>query len=134
MKNTTTTIHFQIDLARGSKATTDLDIAQLGVGSDAHVALVGDLDEAGGKLARQQLAQAVKSGKVNLTIDLDSVGALESGGLAALIATLRLARDRGGNVQVQASQPHIRRVMELTGLSRVFRLTTADLTVSAAAA
>ena len=134
MKNSNQTIHFKIDLAHGSKTAADVDIAQFGVGADAHVALVGDLDEAGGKLARQQLARAVKSGKVNLTIDLDSVGALESGGLAALIATLRLARDRGGNVQVQASQPHIRRVMELTGLSRVFRLTTADLTASAPAA
>jgi anti-sigma B factor antagonist len=92
-------------------------------GADALVSLVGDLDEAGGKAARRQLARAVASGKVNLTIDLDRVDTLNSGGLAALIATLRLARDRGGDVRVQSSQPHIRRIMELTGLSRVFRLT-----------
>jgi anti-sigma B factor antagonist len=102
--------------------------------TDACVALVGDLDDAGGKLARRQLASAVKSGKINLLIDLDGVGALNSGGLAALIAILRLARDRGGDVRVQASQPHIRRVMELTGLSRVFRLSTGRLTASAPAA
>lgn len=99
-----------------------IDLTQLENDTEARVALIGDLDDSGGKVARRQLARAVESGKVNLTIDLDGVGALNSGGLAALIATLRMARNRGGDVRVQASQPHIRRVMELTGLSRVFRV------------
>jgi len=111
-----------------------IEVTPLGKETDARVALVGDLDDAGGKLARRQLAREVDSGKVNLTIDLDRVGALDSSGLAALIATLRRARDRGGDVQVQASQPHIRRVMELTGLSRVFRLSTDGLVANAPAA
>ena len=99
-----------------------IDLTQLENDTEARVALIGDLDDSGGKVARRQLARAVQSGKVNLTIDLDGVGALNSGGLAALIATLRMARNRGGDVRVKASQPHIRRVMELTGLSRVFRV------------
>jgi anti-sigma B factor antagonist len=103
-------------------------------GTDARVTLVGDLDDAGGKVARSQLAREVDAGNVNLTIDLDRVGALDSGGLAALIATLRRARDRGGDVRVHASQPHIRRVMELTGLSRVFHLQSEDAAASATAA
>jgi anti-anti-sigma factor len=112
----------------------EVEVTELEDRTDARVTLVGDLDEAGGKLARRQLARTVQSGKVNLMIDLDSVGSLDSSGLAALIATLRLARNRGGDVRVQASQPHIRRVMELTGLSRVFRLSPSPLTASAAAA
>jgi anti-sigma B factor antagonist len=103
-------------------------------GTKARVSLIGDLDDAGGKIARRQLARAVASGKVNLTIDLDRVDALNSGGLAALIATLRLARNRGGDVRVQSSQPHIRRIMELTGLSRVFRLTQPSEPMAAPAA
>jgi len=99
-----------------------IEVTKLGDASTAHVALIGDLDEAGGSVARRQLAREVDAGSVDLTIDLDGVGALESGGLAALIATLRRARDRGGDVRVRASKPHVRRVMELTGLSRVFRL------------
>ena len=111
-----------------------IEITPLDNGTDTRVALVGDLDDAGGQLARRQLARQVDSGMVNLTIDLDRVGALGSGGLAALIATLRRARDRGGNVRVHASQPHIRRVMELTGLSRVFRLSPDGVAASAPAA
>jgi anti-anti-sigma factor len=111
-----------------------IEVTRLEQATDARVALVGDLDDAGGKVARRQLAREVDSGIVNLTIDLDRVGALDSGGLAALIATLRRARDRGGDVRVQASQPHIRRVMELTGLSRVFRLRSDDVAASATAA
>jgi len=112
----------------------EIKVTELDNRTDARVTLVGDLDEAGGKLARRQLAFAVKSGTVNLMIDLDSVGTLSSSGLAALIATLRLARNHGGNVQVQASQLHIRRVMELTGLSRVFRLSPEGSAVGATAA
>jgi anti-sigma B factor antagonist len=102
----------------------DIKVTDAGDPTSARVALVGDLDDAGSKLVRRQLATTVKSGKINLLIDLDDVGALNSGGLASLIATLRLARDRGGDVRVQVTQPHIRRVMELTGLSRVFRLSS----------
>jgi len=111
-----------------------IKVTDLGTPTDASIALVGDLDDAGGKLARRQLARQVEAGKVNLTIDLDNVGTLNSSGLAALIATLRLARNRGGDVRVQASQPHIRRVMELTGLSRVFRMPSAGSLTSAPAA
>lgn len=110
----------------------EIKITDAGDPAAARIALIGDLDDAGGKSARRQLASAVKSGKIDLLIDLDDVGALNSSGLAALIATLRLARDRGGDVRVQASQPHIRRVMELTGLSRVFRLASGHSTASAA--
>ena len=102
----------------------EIEFTQVGDAANARVALIGDLDDAGGAVARRQLKRAVESGKINLLIDLDQVGALGSGGLAALIATLRLARDRGGDVRVRASQQHIRRVMELTGLSRVFRLSS----------
>jgi anti-sigma B factor antagonist len=111
----------------------EIEVTELGNRTDARIALVGDLDDAGGKLARRHLARAVEAGKVNLMIDLDSVGTLNSGGLAALIATLRLARNRGGDVRVQASQPHIRRVMELTGLSRVFRLNRGAVPATSAA-
>lgn len=113
--------------------TPELEIIQLDNATDARVALLGDLDEAGGKLARRQLAREVNAGRINLTIDLDGIGTIESGGLAALIATLRLARNRGGDVRVQTSRPHIRRLMELTGLSRVFRLSAPSATDAVAA-
>jgi anti-sigma B factor antagonist len=108
--------------AADDQAMMNIQIHEAGSASNAFVTLTGDLDDAGGKLARRQLARAVSLGRVNLTIDLDRVDTLNSSGLAALIATLRLARDRGGDVRVQSSQPHIRRIMELTGLARVFRL------------
>lgn len=113
--------------------TTHIEFTRLENQTDARVVVIGDLDDAGGKLARRQLARAVDTGTINLMIDLDSVGTINSGGLAALIATLRRARSRGGDVRVQASLPHIRRLMELTGLSRVFRLSTETVTARAAA-
>ena len=111
-----------------------IEVTQLDNRTGARVVLAGDLDDAGGERACRELSRAIKSGMINLTIDLDGVGTLNSGGLAALIATLRLARNHGGDVRVQASQPHIRQVMDLTGLSLVFRLSTRDSTVCAPAA
>jgi anti-sigma B factor antagonist len=98
------------------------------------ISLAGDLDLAGGKQARRHLARVVKSGRTDLTIDLDGVGDLSSSGLAALIATLRLARQAGGNVTIEAAKEPIRRILELTGLSRVFRLSPANASQAAPAA
>ena len=102
-----------------------IEVTRLSDQDEARVAVVGDLSDEG-KLARRQLARVIDSGAVNLTIDLDGVGAIDSSGLAALIVTLRRARDKGGDVRVQTSQPHVRRLMELTGLSRVFRMPALD--------
>jgi anti-sigma B factor antagonist len=99
-----------------------LKIKETSQPGSTRISLAGDLDSAGGKQARRQLARVVKSGRTDLTIDLNGVGDLSSAGLAALIATLRLARDAGGNVTIEAAKEPIRRILELTGLSRVFRL------------
>ena len=47
---------------------------------------------------------------------------------------LARARGKGGDVRVRTSRPHIRRLMELTGLSRVFRMQAPDSSASEVAA
>jgi len=114
--------------------TMQIEVTPLSDQGDARVAVVGDLNGESGRLARRQLARVIDSGAVNLMIDLDQVGTIDSGGLAALIVTLRRARDKGGDVRVRTSRPHIRRLMELTGLSRVFRMPAADRSATEVAA
>ena len=84
--------------------------------------LVGDLDTDGGKIARRALAHAIQAGQVDITVNLDQVGFLDSSGLGALIAVLRLARENGGDVRVETSNPRIRRIMEITALAQVFKM------------
>ena len=61
-----------------------IEVTQLSDQGDARVAVVGDLSDESGKLARRQLVRVVDSGAVNLMIDLDRVGAIDSGGLAEI--------------------------------------------------
>jgi anti-sigma B factor antagonist len=84
--------------------------------------MIGDLDAQGGKSARKSLASVIGAGRVDVTVNLDRVGFLDSSGLASLISSLRMAREKGGDVRVETSNMRIRRVLEVTALSRVFKL------------
>ncbi|HLW37276.1 MAG TPA: STAS domain-containing protein [Candidatus Eremiobacteraceae bacterium] len=88
----------------------------------ATIALAGDLDAPGGKIARKALSGTIAEGRTDVTVNLDRVGFLDSSGLGSLIAALRLARDRGGDVRVETSNERIRRILEVTALARVFKL------------
>ncbi|HXW77441.1 MAG TPA: STAS domain-containing protein [Candidatus Eremiobacteraceae bacterium] len=90
--------------------------------TSAYFALEGDLDAEGGSNTARLLRDAILAGRSDLTVNLDGVGVLDSAGLASLITTLRLARDHGGDVRIEASEPRIRRILEITALSRVFKM------------
>jgi len=87
-----------------------------------HLALRGDLDSDGARVVRRALETHIAAGRLDVTIDLDRVGFLDSSGLASLIVALRRARERGGDIRVEATNPRIRRLLEVTALSRVFKL------------
>jgi anti-sigma B factor antagonist len=88
----------------------------------AKVILTGDLDAEGGRNARRALSSVVEAGGLDITVNLDRVGFLDSSGLASLIASLRQARERGGDVKVETTNERIRRVLEVTALAQVFKL------------
>jgi len=64
-------------------------------------------------------------------IDLSHVDDLDSGGLAGLISTLRSVRETGGSIDLVASKGRVKQILELTALTRIFRV---HLTVQAALA
>jgi anti-sigma B factor antagonist len=55
-------------------------------------------------------------------IDLSRVGDLDSGGLAGLISTLRAVRETGGSIDLVASTSHVKQILELTALTRIFKV------------
>ena len=90
--------------------------------SRSPIRVSGDLDRPGGEQVKRAVDEALAEGRLDLTVDLDGVRTLDSAGLAALIVSLRRARERGGDVRVVANAAHIRKVLEITALSRVFKL------------
>ena len=89
---------------------------------ELRLALTGDLDADGARVVRRALEAHIAAGRLDVTIDLDRVGFLDSAGLASLIVALRRARERGGDIRVAATNSRIRRVLEVTALARVFKL------------
>ena len=55
-------------------------------------------------------------------IDLSSVDDLDSGGLAGLISALRTVRETGGSIHLVATSSHVKQILELTALTRLFRV------------
>lgn len=70
----------------------------------------------------ETLRPLVASGPATLTLDMDGVNVLDFGGLGGLIKLLRYARERGGSVLIETSNEHIRKVLDQTALSRIFKL------------
>ena len=79
-------------------------------------------DEFASDRVRTGFRQHVKFGHRLHVIDLDQLDAANAPMLRSLIVALRTARAAGGDVRLVNSRPGMRRVLALTGLSRVFKI------------
>ena len=77
-------------------------------------------DEFAANRVRSQFRQHVKFGHRLHVIDLDQLDAPTGCMMRSLIFTLHTARAAGGAVRLVNSRPGMRRVLALTGMSRVF--------------
>ncbi|MCU1451502.1 MAG: putative anti-sigma factor antagonist [Acidimicrobiales bacterium] len=69
---------------------------------------------------RAQLISLLSDGRPHLVVDLEGVRFLDSSGLGALVAGLKLARSRSGELRlVCENQRSVRKVLQVTGLERV---------------
>ncbi|MBV8222665.1 MAG: STAS domain-containing protein [Candidatus Eremiobacteraeota bacterium] len=77
-------------------------------------------DELAANRVRSQFREHVKFGHRLHVIDLDQLDAPNVLMLRSLIVARRTARAAGGDVRLVNSRPGMRRLLALTGLSRVF--------------
>jgi anti-sigma B factor antagonist len=83
------------------------------------VALRGDLDVSGAADAEAAITALVARGQ-SLVIDMSALDFIDCCSLGALLRAQRLARGGGGDVVLAAPQPHVRRLLTLTGADEVF--------------
>jgi anti-anti-sigma factor len=83
------------------------------------VALRGELDVTGATEAEAAITALVVPGCC-LIIDMSALDFIDCSSLGALLRALRLARGGGGDVVLAAPQPHVRRLLALTGNDEVF--------------
>ena len=55
-------------------------------------------------------------------IDMSGVEFCDSTGMNVLLSCLRRARERGGDLEIAAPKPAVRKILQVTGLDSVFTL------------
>ena len=83
------------------------------------VVLRGDLDVTGAAGAQAAIAALVAPGQ-SLIIDMSALDFMDCSSLRALLGVQTLARRGGGDVVLAAPQPHVLRLLALTGRNGVF--------------
>ena len=83
------------------------------------VVLRGDLDVTGAADAETAIAALVAPGQT-LIIDISALDFMDCASLRALLRVQTLARRGGGDVVLAAPQPHVLRLLALTGRDEVF--------------
>ena len=80
----------------------------------------GEVDLTTTPRVRAQLISLLSEGRPQLVVDMEGVRFLDSSGVGALVAGLKLARSRSGELRpVCEHQRPVRKVLEVTGLERV---------------
>jgi anti-sigma B factor antagonist len=98
-----------------------LDLVERGAYSVLSVS--GEVDVATVPRLREQLHGLVAQGRTKIVVDLDRVDFLDSTGLGVLVGALkRVKGDEGGVLRLVCTQARIRKVFEVTGLTKVFDL------------
>lgn len=92
------------------------------VSSDESLSTVrhsGDLDIVTSEDVKRQLASLVEGGSTTVTLDLRSVGFVDSSGLGALVAVHNYAQARGAEFVVSGAPTHVRDLFSLTRLDNL---------------
>jgi anti-anti-sigma factor len=82
---------------------------------------VGEIDALTASDFAAFLNRQLSDGKHQLVADLSLVGYMSSAGLRSLLATLKDARQRGGDFRLAALQSGVRQVLDMTGFSGIFK-------------
>lgn len=81
--------------------------------------LDGDIDLETSLSLRNELLEALPTGKEDVVVDLSGVGFMDSSGLAALVGAWKAVRD-DGSFRVCGPNPIVHRVLTITGMEDVF--------------
>jgi anti-sigma B factor antagonist len=84
--------------------------------------LIGDLDFHTARRLREKLLELHAGGANNVVLDMTSLEFIDSSGLSVLVAGLKRLRNSQGNLTLRAIPEQTRRVLEVSGLSRVLSI------------
>ena len=97
----------------------ELDINTQRDGQQCTVTLDGEGDVYTAPRLKEELVSAIEDGCVNVIVDLEKVGFIDSSGLGVLVSALRRARDRDGVERIVCTRDNILKILRITGLDKV---------------
>lgn len=71
---------------------------------------------------KKTVTRLLEEGRVNLLVDLSSVGFLDSSGLGALVRALTNSQKEGGQAKLLKAGPQVRKLLQMTKLDSVFEI------------
>jgi anti-sigma B factor antagonist len=95
------------------------------------VDLHGEIEIYTSQLLKERMNSIVQDGANTVVLNLENVEYLDSTGLGVLIGTLKKLKEAGGQLLLAAPGARVMRVLEITGLDKVFDISA---TVAEAAA
>ncbi len=84
------------------------------------ISLEGEVDVYTAPQLKQSLVDSIDSGCVNILVDMQQVGFIDSSGLGVLVGGLRRAKEQSGAIRLVCSRDNILKIFRITGLDKVF--------------
>jgi anti-sigma B factor antagonist len=100
----------------------DLELDAKPVGAWMVLTVGGEVDLNTAPQLKERINALIADGHAHIAVDLEGVGFMDSTGLSALVSGLMRTGDGGGEMAVVCTQPHILRLLALTGLDHVLNV------------
>jgi anti-sigma B factor antagonist len=84
------------------------------------VTLEGEIDIYSSPQFKEVLLKAIEEGAMKVLIDLTDVTFIDSTALGVLVSGAKRVRPRGGSLDIICIDENIIRILEITGLDRIF--------------
>lgn len=86
--------------------------------------LSGEIDHHNAKELRTQLDKFIISVQPpELVMDFKNITFMDSSGIGLIMGRSKLMKECGGRLEVRNSQPYIKRVLKLSGIERIVKIT-----------
>jgi anti-sigma B factor antagonist len=103
-----------LTLTNAVELTVDTSQAPLSI-----VSVAGEIDAIGAPVLQAQLDEMTRSGVTDVVLDISAVSFIDSTGIGTLVRYHRSLQAIGGDLRVAVTQPYIRRLFEMTGITDV---------------
>lgn len=103
----------------------ELNVSSRSHGDHVIVTAAGEIDLSTAPKLQADLAAVIDGAApaTRVVIDMSGVEFCDSTGMNALLAGLRQARERGGELELAAPRPAVMKILQVTGLDSVFTIT-----------